>query len=141
MELERGKACAILGPNGSGKTLPSCTCCWGLPACSADVLTAEGVDYEALDIQHLRRQIGLVAQHALLRSGTIWDNLVFGNEDITAAEALNPAAFRASTTLSRCCRRATRRRVREQHPALRRAEAATGYRPSADAAACRPDLR
>ena len=100
------------------------------------------MDYDALDMPHLRRQIGLVAQHVLLRSGTIWDNLVFGNDDIAAAEALETSRIAGVHDFVEMLPKGYETPVeRAATPAFLRVEAATGHRPRADAAACRPDLR
>ena len=65
LQLKRGETVVLLGPNGSGKS----TILWlllGFYKPSAGRLTADGKPYENIDIGHLRAQIGMASQDALL---------------------------------------------------------------------------
>jgi ATP-binding cassette subfamily B protein len=88
-----GQHLALVGPTGAGKTTLV-----NLIARFYDVsdgtIFIDGVDVRQLSLEHLRRQIGLVLQEPFLFSGTIRDNLRYGNphasdaDIVTAAEAI-----------------------------------------------------
>jgi len=86
INLRPGRRVAVVGPNGAGKT-SVVHLLLGFYRPSSGRLVAEGVEYDTLDLVELRRNIGLVAQHVLLWPGTIWENLVYGNEGVQDAEA------------------------------------------------------
>ena len=87
LELSPGKRVAIIGPNGSGKTSIAHLILGFYRPWSGQVL-ADGHAYTELDIPHLRRQIGVVSQHHLLWPGTIWENLTYGNEELSENDVL-----------------------------------------------------
>jgi ATP-binding cassette subfamily B protein len=84
-ELKPGETTAIIGGTGSGKT----TLLDLIPRffdVSAGSLLVDGVDVRRQPLERLWSAIGLVPQRAYLFSGTIADNLRFGNEDATDDE-------------------------------------------------------
>ncbi|MFI5283632.1 MAG: ABC transporter ATP-binding protein, partial [Candidatus Dormibacterales bacterium] len=80
-----GETTAIIGGTGSGKTTML-----NLIARFFDVsggkLTVDGVDVREQSLERLWSVIGLVPQRAYLFSGTVADNLRFGNESATDEE-------------------------------------------------------
>jgi ATP-binding cassette subfamily B protein len=79
--IEPGEVVGLVGPNGSGKsTLANLMLGFYRPQ-NGDV-AAERVSFDELDITALRRNIGVVPQQPLLRSGTIRENIVYGRDDI-----------------------------------------------------------
>jgi len=46
-----------------------------------------------LDIQHLRRHIGVVMQNPIIFPGTILDNITYGSPDLPTTEAVRAAAL------------------------------------------------
>ena len=85
LELAPGKVVGLVGPNGSGKsTIVNLIVGFYRPDVG-DVF-AEGVPYDILDLTVLRRQMGIVPQQPLLRSGTILENILYGREGISLAE-------------------------------------------------------
>ena len=82
---EPGKTTAIIGGTGSGKsTLVNLLVRFFDPT-EGQVLV-DGVDVREQSQADLRRYIGFVPQKAVLFSGTIRDNIRYGNEDATDAE-------------------------------------------------------
>jgi ATP-binding cassette subfamily B protein len=84
-ELRAGQTTAIIGGTGSGKT----TLLDLIPRffdVSAGTLLVDGVDVREQSLERLWSVIGLVPQRAYLFSGTIADNLRFGNEQATDEE-------------------------------------------------------
>lgn len=89
LHVPSGQRLALVGPTGAGKTTLI-----NLVARFYDVtdgsLHIDGIDVRRLSLDGLRSQIGLVLQEPFLFSGTIRDNLRYGNlhagdDDIVAA--------------------------------------------------------
>jgi ATP-binding cassette, subfamily B, bacterial MsbA len=77
-----GEAVAIVGTNGSGKS----TLVNLIPRfynLSAGAIEIDGIGIEKLKVRSLRRIIGLVQQETILFSGTIRENLLFGEPQAT----------------------------------------------------------
>ena len=84
-DLRPGQTTAIIGGTGSGKT----TLLNLIPRffdVTSGKLLVDGVDVRDQQLERLWSTIGLVPQRAYLFSGTIADNLRFGNEDATDEE-------------------------------------------------------
>jgi len=79
---KKGETIGIIGGTGSGKTS-----LMNLIPRFYDVesgrVTVGGVDVRAQDTDALRRRVGIVPQKAVLFSGTIRENLLWGNPDAT----------------------------------------------------------
>ncbi|MCS6847414.1 MAG: ATP-binding cassette domain-containing protein, partial [Anaerolineae bacterium] len=75
----------IVGANGSGKST-LLRLMIGLYQPWSGTILAEGVPLHELDIQHLRRQIGVLYQEPLLFAGTIRDNIAYGFPDASDAD-------------------------------------------------------
>ena len=98
LKVEPGEVMAIVGPSGSGKS----TLVNLIPRfydVTAGRITVDGFDIRDVDLPSLRSQIGIVPQETLLFSGTIADNIRYGNLDapmeavIEAAQAANAHEF------------------------------------------------
>ncbi len=88
-----GETVGVIGGTGSGKS----TLVNLIPRfydATAGAVLVGGADVRGLDPAGLRREMGVVPQHAALFSGTIRDNLLFSDPDATDA-AINDA-LRAS---------------------------------------------
>lgn len=86
-ELEKGKTLALVGPTGAGKT----TICHLLPRfyeIDSGKITLDGIDIRDMRRFSLRKNIGIVAQDVFLFSGTIYDNIIYGNFDATMDEVI-----------------------------------------------------
>ena len=85
--LGKGKCIAIVGPSGSGKS----TLINLIPRLY-DVIDGEvlfdGTDVRKLDLEFLRRNIGIVSQETYLFNGTIRDNLLYAKPDATEEELI-----------------------------------------------------
>ena len=80
-----GTMTVIVGSTGSGKsTLVSLIC--RLCEVTGGSVTLDGVDVRDYDLEQLWAAIGLVPQRGFLFSGTVADNLRYGNADATDAE-------------------------------------------------------
>ena len=80
-----GTTTAIVGSTGSGKsTLVSLIC--RLCEVTDGSVTVDGVDVRDYELEQLWSAIGLVPQRGYLFSGTVAENLRYGNADATDAE-------------------------------------------------------
>jgi ATP-binding cassette subfamily B protein len=85
LRVEPGEAVAVVGTTGSGKsTLLSLIPRFYDPQ-RGSVLIG-GVDVKALDLEELRRNVGVVPQETFLFSEKVRDNIAFGKEDATQEE-------------------------------------------------------
>jgi ABC-type bacteriocin/lantibiotic exporter with double-glycine peptidase domain len=72
---------AIVGPNGSGKSTVAFLIL-GFYRPEAGSVAADGHSYDRLDVVHLRESIAMVTQDPVLFSGTIRENIAYGNPDV-----------------------------------------------------------
>lgn len=87
LEIKSGETVGILGGTGSGKTsfvqlIPR------LYDVKKGTVKVGGVDVREYDIETLRNQVAMVLQKNVLFSGTIKDNLRWGNEQATEEEMI-----------------------------------------------------
>ena len=78
---------AIVGPSGSGKStiinlIPR------LYDCQEGAVLFGGTDVKKLDLDFLRRNVGIVSQETYLFNGTIRENLLYARPDATEAELI-----------------------------------------------------
>jgi ATP-binding cassette subfamily B protein len=86
--IQPGETVALVGPSGAGKS----TLVQLLPRFydpQAGTVRIDGVDIRTVTLKSLRRQIGIVPQETVLFSGTIAQNIAFGQTDwdLAAVEA------------------------------------------------------
>ena len=85
--LESGKSIAIVGPSGSGKSTIINLIPRLYDVCEGQVLF-DGVDVRDLDLQFLRKNVGVVSQETYLFNGTIRDNLLYAKPDATEEDLI-----------------------------------------------------
>lgn len=93
-EVHAGQTVAIVGPSGAGKTtLFSLLMRFYAPQQGAVLL--DGVAIEQMDLHDLRQRIGVVPQEPVVFSGTVMENIRYGQPDATdqAVHAAAEAAF------------------------------------------------
>lgn len=94
LTIRAGETVAFVGPSGAGKT----TICSLLPRfydVDQGSITVDGIDIRNIKLQNLRRHIGIVQQDVFLFSGTIRDNIAYGDLNATDHQIWE-AARRAS---------------------------------------------
>ncbi|MBJ6360107.1 ABC transporter ATP-binding protein [Paenibacillus sp. GCM10012307] len=94
LSIRAGETIAFVGPSGAGKT----TICSLLPRfydVDKGSITVDGKDIRKLKLQSLRKNIGIVQQDVFLFSGTIRQNIAYGDLKATD-EQIWEAARRAS---------------------------------------------
>lgn len=85
-----GQVVALVGPSGAGKS----TLIALIPRfydVTKGRITLDGVDIRQLRLMDLRRQIALVPQETLLFSGSIEENIRYGNPQASQAEVIEAA--------------------------------------------------
>ncbi len=90
LEIEAGEKVAMIGDNGAGKTTLM-NLLLRFVDLNGGSIWLDGQDITTLQIQDLRRQIGVVPQHAMLFNGTIRDNIAYGLEGATDDQVTNAA--------------------------------------------------
>ncbi len=75
LRIEPGEYVAVVGPSGSGKST-LLRMLLGLDVPETGSVYFDGRDLQTLDVQKLRRKIGVVNQGATVRSGSLFSNIV-----------------------------------------------------------------
>jgi ATP-binding cassette, subfamily B, bacterial len=87
LSIHSGETVAFVGPSGAGKT----TLCSLLPRfyeTQEGEITIDGINIKEMTLNSLRSQIGIVQQDVFLFSGTIRENIAYGNLHATEEEIL-----------------------------------------------------
>jgi ATP-binding cassette subfamily B protein len=85
MEIQSGESIAIVGHTGVGKTTIASLLMRFYDIYKGSI-KIDGVDVRDYDMQCLRSQIGLVSQDVFLFSGTVLENIKYGQPDATLKE-------------------------------------------------------
>ena len=90
LTIHDGELHGFVGPNGAGKT----TLCHLIPRfyeVSSGAIRIDGQDITGLTRLSLRQNIGMVAQEVFLFTGTIRENIAYGNLDATEEQIIEAA--------------------------------------------------
>lgn len=90
LNIQNGLTVGILGQTGSGKStfvnlIPR------LYDVTKGEILIDGVNIKDIELDYLRKEIGIVLQKAVLFSGTIKENIKWGNPDATDEEVIKAA--------------------------------------------------
>ncbi len=85
-----GESFAIVGPTGAGKTTIINLISRFYNIKSGEILI-DGVDINSVTIASLRKQMGVMLQDSFIFSGTIKDNIRYGNREATDEEVIRAA--------------------------------------------------
>ena len=90
LDIEAGKMVALVGPSGGGKT----TICNLIPRFydyESGQIFIDDVDISTVTLKSLRENIGIVQQDVFLFTGTIKENIMYGNPNTTDEEVIKAA--------------------------------------------------
>lgn len=90
LDIKSGESVAILGATGSGKSslvnlIPR------FYDCTAGEVLVDGVNVKDCKLDELRKKVGIVLQKSELFSGTVEDNIKWGDKNATHDEAISAA--------------------------------------------------
>lgn len=89
-KANQGESFAIVGPTGAGKTTIVNLLSRFYNINSGEILV-DGTNIEDVTIKSLRTQMGVMMQESFIFSGTIMDNIRYGNKDATDEEVISAA--------------------------------------------------
>ena len=89
-ELKSGQRLAVVGPTGCGKTT-LINLLMRFYDIDSGSIKVDGVDINTVSRKSLRQNVGMVLQDTWLKSGTIKENIVFGNENVTDEQVIEAA--------------------------------------------------
>jgi len=90
LDIGAGEYVALVGPSGVGKT----TLCSLIPRfyeVTEGRILLDGLDIRSLQVQALRRQIGVVQQEVYMFAGTVLENILYGRPEATREEVIQAA--------------------------------------------------
>ncbi len=90
LNISMGKTVALVGPSGGGKT----TLCHLIPRfyeINSGEISIDGIDIRKMTRASLRGNIGIVQQEVFLFTGTVYDNILYGNVDATEEQVVEAA--------------------------------------------------
>ena len=82
LSIKPGEKVAIVGPSGGGKT----TLCNLIPRfydITSGSITLDGINITDITLKSLRKSIGVVQQDVYLFSGSVYENILYGNPSAT----------------------------------------------------------
>ncbi|MBC8185045.1 ABC transporter ATP-binding protein [candidate division KSB1 bacterium] len=97
-KVNQGERIAFVGATGAGKTSIINLLCRFYDVTKGEILL-DGINIKDLELNELRKQVGLVLQDVFIFAGTVEENIRLGNEDISfetinyAAKDVNAHAF------------------------------------------------
>ena len=89
-QVKKGQTVAIVGPTGAGKTTIVNLLSRFYNVDSGEVLI-DGINIEDVTIKSLRSQMGVMMQDSFIFSGTIMDNIRYGNDIVSDEDVIRAA--------------------------------------------------
>lgn len=86
----KGQTVAIVGPTGAGKTTIVNLLSRFYNVDSGEVLI-DGIDISKVTIRSLRKQMGVMMQDSFIFSGTVMDNIRYGNKEVSDEQVIRAA--------------------------------------------------
>ncbi len=90
LEIPAGKTIALVGATGSGKSTVV-KLLLRLYEIQSGSITLDGIELHDIQLQDLRRAIGLVSQDVFLFHGTVAENIIYGSFDASYEDAIEAA--------------------------------------------------
>ena len=89
-KAKKGQTIAIVGPTGAGKTTIVNLLSRFYNVDSGEVLI-DGIDISKVTIRSLRKQMGVMMQDSFIFSGTVMDNIRYGNKEVSDEQVIRAA--------------------------------------------------
>ena len=89
-KAEKGQTVAIVGPTGAGKTTIVNLLSRFYNVDDGEILI-DGINIESVTIKSLRQQMGVMMQDSFIFSGTIMDNIRYGNDEVSDEAVIEAA--------------------------------------------------
>ena len=89
-KAKKGQTVAIVGPTGAGKTTIVNLLSRFYNVDSGEVLI-DGIDISKVTIRSLRKQMGVMMQDSFIFSGTVMDNIRYGNKEVSDDQVIRAA--------------------------------------------------
>ena len=89
-KAEKGQTVAIVGPTGAGKTTIVNLLSRFYNVDDGEILI-DGINIESVTIKSLRQQMGVMMQDSFIFSGTIMDNIRYGNNEVSDEAVIEAA--------------------------------------------------
>ncbi len=89
-KAEKGQTVAIVGPTGAGKTTIVNLLSRFYNVDNGEILI-DGINIENVTIKSLRQQMGVMMQDSFIFSGTIMDNIRYGNNEVSDEAVIEAA--------------------------------------------------
>ena len=90
LDVKAGEMIGLVGKSGAGKSTTINLLCHFYEA-DAGSLKVDGIDIKDIDLQDLRRHIGIVLQEPFLFNGTISENIAYGKPEASLEEVMTAA--------------------------------------------------
>ncbi|MEL0438900.1 ATP-binding cassette domain-containing protein [Phycobacter sp. K97] len=90
LEIEAGEYIAVVGDSGCGKST-LLRLLMGFETPNSGTVSVDGIDLRQMDLRRMRRQIGVVMQSAKPLPGSIFDNIVGTNFELTMEDVQRAA--------------------------------------------------
>jgi ATP-binding cassette, subfamily B, bacterial MsbA len=90
LRIGKGKTIALVGPSGGGKSTLADLVPRFYDPTEGDVLI-DGISLKDLELESLRKQIGVVTQESILFNDTIYNNIAFGMPHVSEADVIHAA--------------------------------------------------
>ncbi|MCR8857857.1 MULTISPECIES: ABC transporter ATP-binding protein [Bacillus] len=90
LQIHPGEFVAFVGPSGVGKTT-LCSLIPGFYDVTEGEVLVDGINVRHIDLQSLRKSIGIVQQDVYLFAGTVMENIRYGNPAASDEEIMNAA--------------------------------------------------
>ncbi len=90
LDIPAGRTVALVGPSGGGKT----TLCHLIPRfypVADGTITIDRQNIQAVTLQSLRKQVGIVQQDVMIFAATVMENIRYGRPDATDEEVIEAA--------------------------------------------------
>jgi ATP-binding cassette subfamily B protein len=88
LTVEQGQSVAFIGPSGAGKSTVL-SLVLGFVRSDSGKLFIDGKDIMEMDLRTYRKFVGVVTQESVFFSGSVYENVAYGDKDISPAQVID----------------------------------------------------